>query len=192
MSIIQNMQELDVTKSSIKSAIASNGVDMTNVPFTEYASKIGEISTNIVPLIPAMTSNTTPKGTVSASRYSSGKEPYKAFSRVNNVWQIDYTMSATTSDYLMYTFANIVKSVKAWSLACYKNVGGTADGKIILILSDNSEVQIGTFTEQAEGSMTWHYGNCDYKNVKAVKIMPTAFTSYNQITVNDFQVYGEE
>lgn len=192
MAIADKLTQLNNVKLAIKQALINKGVSMNGVAFTNYASKIDLISTSVTPLIPKMTSNTSPKGTVSASRYSSGKEPYKAFSRENNIWQIDYVSSANTSDYLMYTFANTVKSVKAWSLACYKGVGGTADGKILLVLSDNSEVQIGTFTEKAEGDMTWHYGNCDYKNVKAVKIMPIGFTSYSQFTINDFQVYGEE
>lgn len=43
--IATKIVELNTVKSSIKSAIASKGIDMTNVPFTEYASKIDEIET---------------------------------------------------------------------------------------------------------------------------------------------------
>lgn len=41
--IATKIVELNTVKSSIKSAIASKGIDMTGVPFTEYPEKINEI-----------------------------------------------------------------------------------------------------------------------------------------------------
>lgn len=44
MAISDNLTLLNSTKQDIKAAIAAKGVDMTSVPFTDYDTKIGEIS----------------------------------------------------------------------------------------------------------------------------------------------------
>ena len=45
MAIADKLTQLNSVKLAIKNALISKEVDMTNVPFTEYASKIDEIST---------------------------------------------------------------------------------------------------------------------------------------------------
>ena len=49
--IATKIVELNTVKSSIKSAIANKGIDMTGVPFTEYANKIEGIVTQTEPTI---------------------------------------------------------------------------------------------------------------------------------------------
>lgn len=44
MTIADNLTLLNSTKADIKAAIEAKGVDMTSVPFTDYDTKIGEIS----------------------------------------------------------------------------------------------------------------------------------------------------
>ena len=47
MAISDLLTQLNNVKLAIKNALISKEVDMTNVPFTEYASKIGEISVGV-------------------------------------------------------------------------------------------------------------------------------------------------
>lgn len=44
--VVENISSLKAVKADIKAAIEDKGVDMTNVPFTGYAQKIGEITTD--------------------------------------------------------------------------------------------------------------------------------------------------
>lgn len=149
------------------------------------------------PLIPNMTSNTAPKGTVSASRYNSKSNPWKAFNGYVSMiekWQIDYLQSATTNDYLQYQFATPVKRVRFWTLISAKEVAGQCDIDIIAILNSGEEVKLANVTTYGG---TYDYpkiysGQCDLKNVKAFKFKPTRFSDYNQININEFQCYGEE
>ena len=147
------------------------------------------------PLIPNMTSNTAPKGVASASRNKSGGEPWKAFNgyvTTSERWQIDYTQSANTNDYLMYTFASPVKRVRLWTLFSAKEVTGECDIDIIAILDTDEEVKLSNITTYGGANVKTYSGQCDLKNVKAFKFKPTRFTEYNQITINEFQCYGEE
>ena len=57
--IAENLQVLNEAKLAIKSAIEEKGQDLTDVPFTAYASKIAEISSNGVEI----TSGSFTKGT---------------------------------------------------------------------------------------------------------------------------------
>lgn len=147
------------------------------------------------PLIPDMTSNTSPKGTVSASRNRSDAEPWKAFNgyiSTKEKWQIDYTQSATTNDYLQYQFATPVKRVRLWTLFSAKEVSGECDIDIIAILNTDEEVKLSNITTYGDVNVKMYSGQCDLRNVKAFKFKPTRFTEYNQITINEFQCYGEE
>lgn len=47
MAIADKLTQLNNVKLAIKNALISKEVDMTNVPFTEYASKISEISMGV-------------------------------------------------------------------------------------------------------------------------------------------------
>ena len=145
------------------------------------------------PLIPDMTSNTSPKGTVSASRYGDSNNPYKAFDGLmNGKWQINYTQPANTNDYLMYTFASPVKRVRLWTLFSAKEVGGECDIDIIAVLNSGEEIKLSNVTTYGGMNTKMYSGQCDLKNVKAFKFKPTRFTDYSQITINEFQCYGEE
>ena len=44
MNINQNIEEIKVVKADIRQAIENKGVNMNNIPFTDYADKIGEIT----------------------------------------------------------------------------------------------------------------------------------------------------
>jgi len=56
MTIADNLTLLNSTKQDIKAAIEAKGVDMTDVPFTDYDTKIGEITTGgAIPIIPDYT-----------------------------------------------------------------------------------------------------------------------------------------
>lgn len=147
------------------------------------------------PLIPDMTSNTSPKGIVSASRNKNNAEPWKAFNGYvtsSEKWQIDYTQSASTNDYLMYTFASPIKIVKFWTLFSAKEVSGECNIDIIAILNTNEEIKLSNVITYGGTNIKIYSGQCDLKNVKAFKFKPTRFTEYNQININEFQCYGEE
>lgn len=147
------------------------------------------------PLIPSMTSNTAPKGTVSASRNRSNAEPWKAFNGYvtdSEKWQIAYTQSASTSDYLVYIFASPVKRVRLWTLFSAKEVSGECNIDIIAVLDTNEEIKLSNIITYGGTNVKIYSGQCDLKNVKAFKFKPTRFTKYNQITINEFQCYGEE
>ena len=45
MSVLDNLNRIKSCKDDIKQALTDRGVDMTNVAFTEYATKISEIQT---------------------------------------------------------------------------------------------------------------------------------------------------
>lgn len=51
MAIADKLTQLNNVKLAIKNAIINKGVDMTGVPFTQYASKIGEIVTQTEPTL---------------------------------------------------------------------------------------------------------------------------------------------
>lgn len=44
--IATKLSEVSAVKSALKGALTAKGIDMTNVPFTEYANKIEEIKTS--------------------------------------------------------------------------------------------------------------------------------------------------
>ena len=46
--IAENLQTIQNIKQDIKTAIENKGVDMTNTPFTEYSTKIDEISSESI------------------------------------------------------------------------------------------------------------------------------------------------
>ena len=49
MSISEKLNSLNQVKSDIKNAVEAKGVDLTDIPFTEYATKIAEITTGDFP-----------------------------------------------------------------------------------------------------------------------------------------------
>ena len=56
MTIADNLTLLNSTKQDIKAAIEAKGVDMTDVAFTDYDTKIGEITTGgTIPIVPSYT-----------------------------------------------------------------------------------------------------------------------------------------
>jgi hypothetical protein len=49
LSISEKLNSLNQVKSDIKNAVEAKGVDLTDIPFTEYATKIAEITTGDFP-----------------------------------------------------------------------------------------------------------------------------------------------
>ena len=147
-------------------------------------------------LIPNMTSYNHEIGTASASKYFGTNYPWKAFNLEDvsaaSKWEIAYTQPATTNDWLKFEFNNPVKVISNWLLIMGKGVGGTVDVSIRAILADGSEVEIGVVNGNSGQEPHLYFGTCDVRNVKGVRIVPTAFTTYSQVRVEYLNVLGQQ
>lgn len=141
-------------------------------------------------LVPAMTSNTTPSGVVSASNYDSGYEPYKAFDGNNNTfWYYSLASGSSISASITYDFGSDTKIYKAYIKAeratgVDKNytfrVQGSADGVNYSNLTEDTTIVLGATDISKEvqiiiptPSMYRYYRVLASSNFKAIAVIRT-------------------
>lgn len=148
-------QSVSDGKALIASAITDKGITTEpDATFETMANNIAEISSVteeieiLTPLIPAMKSDTTPQGFVSASYVYSGRPPWWAFSgnepNINTGYWYWYCQPA--GEYLQYEFKDEVKveRIEMWVL------GGNCKDTYTIIVSSSDTGE--TYTDVAEGT----------------------------------------
>ena len=161
----------------------------------------GRHSASLVPLVPTMTSDTTPSGEVSASVENiSGAYPYYAFdgqggdgsSNVQHYWSDNTVATFVSPCYLQYTFptakvAKKVRLVSRWANYCYPKdftIYGSNDGGITKA----------TLLTVSNHSISEYVFESDLDNNTAYTTYGINITSSNagNMAINVLQFYGYE
>lgn len=144
------------------------------------------------PLIPRMTSNTTPSGIATcSSALNSNYAVYKAFDKTANVWASVYNTSTVNQQWIKYEFPNVVK-VKKIKLTVnndrylhYIIKGSLTDSDYIELWDYN---QTGAVSDQSHV-----YELANEVSIKYLKLQVVTFQDKtgNPPQVNELQVYSE-
>ena len=139
-------------------------------------------------LIPIMTGNKAPSGSVTVSR--SGTYAYYAFNKnYEQQWGLTGSQTPSTDDYVQYTFAKPVKKITGFVVLA-KQAGNTTCG-VYAVMSNGTEVLLGSYIAHSDAE--FFIGTCECEGeIVSVKIRPMSFILNNVFYVNYLNVLGVE
>jgi len=117
MTISDNLILLNSTKQDIKAAIEAKGVDMTDVPFTDYDTKIGEITTGATGPVITYDEWTRPSDWLTVPELTPTSEKVYILFAVNNVPQNRIRFRMAIADMIVDWGDGVVETIPSGNFA---------------------------------------------------------------------------